>query len=459
MTSVTADKHIEIPSQTLEHENKIILLWSLAVWLVVMNTTMFNVALPSVIDQLVLSSSSAAWIVSGYSIIFAIATLTYSRLSDFVPISKLLLSGLGLLGLASVLGYISNSFILLLVSRLLQAAGAGAVPGLAMVLAGKYIPLLRRGKAMSFISSAASLGFGLGPVVGGSITQFLGWNYLFVVTGIVLFLLPFFLKWLPIEPQKPITFDYRGALLVGISVTSLLLLLSTFWLWLCFVAVTSLVVLWRHIHKTQSPFLQPALLRSSQYRKIALMAHFVFIIHFSTLFIMPLMLATVFQKEPAYIGLIIFPGAILSALAAQLVGRLIDKWGNEPLIVFGHASITTSLLVFALLASLSPYFIMLSYMFMSLGFSALTSSISNEATRLLPSSMIGAGMGMLQLLQFFGGALGVTLTGLLLTIQEGLSKTTTFRNMFIILLILITCSLVTFIRYRVWNKRNEGKES
>ncbi|HWO96745.1 MAG TPA: MFS transporter, partial [Bacillus sp. (in: firmicutes)] len=56
-------------------ENKVILLWSFTVWLVVMNTTMFNVALPSILYDFTLSSSTASWIVSGYSIVFAIATL------------------------------------------------------------------------------------------------------------------------------------------------------------------------------------------------------------------------------------------------------------------------------------------------------------------------------------------------------------------------------------------------
>lgn len=148
-------------------DQKVILIWSFVVWLVVMNTTMFNVALPNILQDLSLTSATASWIVSGYSIVFAISTLTFSRLSDFIPISKLLLVGLTILGVASIIGFLSSHFYSLLFARILQAAGAGAVPGLAMVLAGRYIPIKRRGKAMAFIASAASLGFGLGPVIGG----------------------------------------------------------------------------------------------------------------------------------------------------------------------------------------------------------------------------------------------------------------------------------------------------
>jgi len=70
-------------------ENKLLFVWSITTLLVVMNTTMFNVALPFIIEDLSLNSSMASWLVSGYSIIFAISSLTFGRLSDFVPLSRL----------------------------------------------------------------------------------------------------------------------------------------------------------------------------------------------------------------------------------------------------------------------------------------------------------------------------------------------------------------------------------
>ena len=189
-------------SGELIQENKILLIWSFTSWLVVMNTTMFNVALPTVLSELSLNSSTASWIVSSYSIVFAISTLTFSRLSDFIPISKLLLTGITILGVASIVGFFSSDFYLLLLARILQAAGAGAVPGLAMVLVRRYIPISRRGKAMAFILSAGSLAFGLGPVIGGIITQYLGWQYLFGITCFVVLFIPFFRKLLPNEEVK-----------------------------------------------------------------------------------------------------------------------------------------------------------------------------------------------------------------------------------------------------------------
>ncbi|WP_227938100.1 MFS transporter [Alkalihalobacillus deserti] len=438
-SSLSKDKEL-----ILEHENKIVLLWSLTVWLVVMNTTMFNVALPTVAGDFLLTSAAASWIVSGYSIAFAIATVTYSRLSDFIPIKRLLLIGLSILGMASLIGLFANQYSWLLVARTLQAFGAGAVPGLAMVLASRYIPISRRGRAMSFIASAASLGFGLGPVIGGAITQFLGWNYLFLITLMVILLTPVFLKLLPNEAVKRVKFDFVGAVLTGVSVTGLLLFLSTLSIYFFLGSLVSLIWLWKHINKIYSPFIQPSLLRNRSYVKLLFVAFIAFIIHFSSLFLMPIILFNIFYKEAAAIGMIIFPGAILSAIAAPFIGRMIDRFGNRPIIVLGHLLLLVATILFAFFSSVTPYAIMVTYMFMSVGFSALTSSTTNEVTRLLPRPEIGAGMGMIQLIQFFGGALGVALSGLLLVWQSTLLPTESYRNIFLSFAVLLVLSLLLF---------------
>ncbi len=302
MTSLTVRTS---PSDSEKHlqENKILFVWSFTVWLVVMNTTMFNVALPTIIADLSLTSTTASWIVSGYSIAFAISTLTYSRLSDYVPISRLLYIGLSLLCAASAIGFLSNHFYGLLAARILQAAGAGAVPGLAMVLAGRYIPLSRRGKAMAFIASAASLGFGLGPVIGGSITQFLGWHFLFGITGLVILFIPFFMKLLPKEDVKKGNFDLFGAILTGISITGCLLYISTFSYLILGCTFVLFAVLWKYLQRHRTPFIQPVLLKNVQFLKLIIIGFIGFIIHFSTLFLIPIILTGVFNKGAAAVGL------------------------------------------------------------------------------------------------------------------------------------------------------------
>ncbi|MFC4767248.1 MFS transporter [Effusibacillus consociatus] len=440
-------KSLKQDRQELADESRAVFIWSISVWLTVMNTTMFNVALPSVLVDFSLSKAAASWIVSGYSIAFAISTITYSRLSDFIPLRRLINIGITIFGIASVIGFLAGSYEWLLTARLLQAAGAGAVPALGMVMASRYIPVTRRGKAMSMIASAASLGFGLGPIIGGVITEYLGWSYLFVVTGLILLLLPFYQNLFPAEKAQKGRFDAVGAILTAVGVTSLLLFLSTFYYSLLIFGFAVLWSLRKHIQRMERPFIQPELLRNRPYVMLLIIGFSAFFTHFSLLFLMPIMLQELFGKDPSIIGMIIFPGAILSAAAAQWIGRLIDRFGNKQIIRSGHCLLGFSTVVFAVLSGFSPYVTLFGYIFTSVGFSALTSSLANEISRILPEKQIGAGMGMVQLIQFFGGAFGVAIVAFLMLWLKGVSPEAVYRNLYSGLTGLLVVSFVIFALY------------
>ncbi len=391
-------------------EKLIIPLMGATLVLVIMNTMMFNLALPQVAKEFGLASTTASWIVTGYSILFAIASITYSRLSDFVPIKRLLVIALSCLGGASILGFFSHSFGLLLVARLVQSAGAGSVMSLAIVFITRYIPLERRGKAMALISSAASLGLGLGPVAGGAITQYLGWNTLFLITGISLLFIPVFLKLLPQEQPRKGTFDWPGAVLLGIGSTGLLLFLTSRLAAVLALGIAALAFFWIRIRRIAHPFVQPVLLRNRPYLLLTLLGITAYINNFAALFLLPQLLSHVFHLTPNESGFVLFPGALLSMLAANYIGRAIDRFGNEPLFRVAPWLLLAAGVLFALLGNLSHYAIMLFYSLLIISFSALNASVSNELSRVLPSEHIGSGMGLFQLLQFFSGAFSVALS-------------------------------------------------
>jgi DHA2 family metal-tetracycline-proton antiporter-like MFS transporter len=423
----------------------VIPLWGVMVWVVLMNTSMFNIVLPSVIADLQVTPVIGSWIITGYSVVLAVATITYSRLADFIPIRRLLVFGMSLFGLASIIGYFAHHFSILLLARLLQAAGAGASQALGMVVAARYIPLARRGRAMSWIAIGASMAFCLGPVIGGVLAQYAGWNYLFVVSSIVLLLLPFFYKHLPPEQPQKIRFDVWGALLMATGTSGLLLFLTTLAETVYsygFLLLSSLAyfLFWRHIQVVNTPFLQPALFRNRNYLKIVFMAFTNFATHFSTLFCLPILLAALFGKEPGAIGLIIFPGALIAAVAAILVGRFIDRFGTVPILVAAHGLLFVSMHCFAWVSGIDPLYSMLAYVPLGLGFFSMTSGLSNELTRMLPGAQVGAGLGMMQMTQFFGGAFGVTMSGFLISLQQSLPPKQIYQNIFLCFSGLVLCS-------------------
>lgn len=408
----------------------VIPLLGLTIIIVIMNTMMFNLALPQVTAEFTLSPTAASWIITGYSIVFAISSITFSRLSDFVPIRLLLTVGLIAMGGASVLGFFSHHYTLLLVARLFQASGAGSVLSLTIVLITRFIPLARRGKAMALITSAASLGLGLGPVIGGAITQYLGWNDLFIVTGISLLLIPVFYRLLPNEASNKGSFDVIGAALVGIGSTGVLLYITNHF-WVALIGgVTALVLFWIRINRAANPFVQPSLFRNKRYIRLISLGIISYINNFATLFLLPQVLIHLFELTPGQAGLIIFPGALVAMLASGRIGKIIDRYGNSLLLRVAPWPLLLAAVFFALFADRSIYVVMVIYILMSVGFSALNSGVSNELSRILPGEHVGAGMGLFQLTQFISGAFSVAISGIILSAQSELPLSRAFSNIF-----------------------------
>lgn len=418
------------PQAALPREGLLTLLFSVAVVLVIMNTAMFNLALPDVTETFGITAASASWIVTGYSIMFSIASITYSRLSDFLPIRRLLVIGLLTLGLAAVAGFFSTSFIFLLIVRILQASGAGAVMSLSLVLFTRYIPQARRGKAMATIMSAVSLGLGLGPVAGGSIVEYLGWTWLFAVTAAILLLVPLFLILLPKEVPASGSFDVLGGIFLGVGTTGLLLFLTS-GLWIALIAGIAAIALFvGRIRTAPDPFVLPALFSNRPYLVLALIGVASYLCSFATLFLLPQILTHRFGFSASHAGLVIFPGSLLAIFVSRLVGRMIDRYGNTGILRFAPLLVLAATVLFALFAGKSWVAVMLVYMIMSLSFTVLSSSVSNEISRILPASQIGSGMGLFQLLQFFSGAFSVAMAASALEWQRSLPLQAAYSNIY-----------------------------
>ncbi|CAH1056682.1 MFS transporter [Paenibacillus pseudetheri] len=451
--SANADHEASAPEATLPREGLLTLLFSIAVVLVIMNTAMFNLALPDVTEAFGITAASASWIVTGYSIMFSIASITYSRLSDFLPIRRLLVVGLLTLGFAAVAGFFSTNFIFLLIVRILQASGAGAVMSLSLVLFTRYVPQARRGKAMATIMSAVSLGLGLGPVAGGSIVEYLGWIWLFAVTAAILLLVPLFLILLPKEVPTRGSFDVLGGLLLGVGTTGLLLFLTS-GLWVALVAgLVAIALFVGRIRSTPDPFVMPALFRNRSYLVLAVVGIASYLCSFATLFLLPQILTHRFGFSASHAGLVIFPGSLLAIFVSRSVGRIIDRYGNAGILRFAPLLVLTATVLFAFFAGRSWIAVMLIYMIMSLAFTTLSSSVSNEISRILPSSQIGSGMGLFQLLQFFSGAFSVAMAASALEWQRGLPLSAAYSNIYWGLSIAAILAIISAIVYR---KNNRG---
>jgi DHA2 family metal-tetracycline-proton antiporter-like MFS transporter len=423
--------------------------WTFGLFIVVMNTTMFNVSIPGVIRDLGISAGLGSWIISSYSIGYALSTIMYSRLSDVLPIRRLLAAGLGILGLSSVFGIIARNFHALLTIRILQSAGAGAMAGLGLVLASRYIPSERRGRAISMISAGSAMAFGLGPIVGGLISEYFGWNGLFAVTCLVLVILPLLLRLLPKEQAGAFRFDVVGAVLTVINAATVLTAVTQRSVtWLAAGLLSFAAHAW-HMKRAKETFINPGLLTMSAYRKLLVIGFCCLVLNLGNLFLMPLALANLFGRSAMAIGLTIAPGAILSAFLTRFVGRWIDRFGNLRFLFLGYGVLAAVLAVFSACLGASPSVILCGYLCFSPAFSATIASLNNETSRILPKPWIGSGMGLMQLIQFFGGSFSVAVCGNLLELQKKDPLVHAYQHVYGILFLVSLCSLGALLWYRL----------
>lgn len=104
----------------------------------VMNGMMFNVVLPVIGEEFQLTASQASWIVTGYLVVYAIGTVTYGKLTDKYSMKVLISFGLWILAAGSLLGIVATEYWMVIIARIVQAAGAAVIPALAMIIPVRY---------------------------------------------------------------------------------------------------------------------------------------------------------------------------------------------------------------------------------------------------------------------------------------------------------------------------------
>ncbi len=208
----------------------IILSSALAAFMSSLDGTIVNIALPTISDIFNLPSSSVAWVSTIYLLVMAGSLLVVGKLTDIIGYRKIFLTGFVLFTAGSFscgfLPELTGSFGMLLLSRVLQALGGVMMTVIAPAMLSRYMPGTARAKGMSVVVLFASLGMALGPTLGGLLTEYLSWNWIFYINvpvGIAALILGIFV--LPKDDKAQFTlkgFDGAGAILIFVGLAALL---------------------------------------------------------------------------------------------------------------------------------------------------------------------------------------------------------------------------------------------
>ncbi|MGM7723337.1 MFS transporter [Metabacillus sp. Hm71] len=437
-----------------KHREKLIMVLAFALVISVMNSTMFNMAIPTITKEFLLQPSKAGWIVTGYIIVYAIGSVMYGKLADRYKLKNLITAGLAFFALGSLLGFMAVNFEMIVAGRILQAVGASVMPATSMIIPERYFSIETRGRALGISSAGMALGTAIGPIVAGFVTSFINWHYLFIVSLLALTTLPFFRRYLDDEkPDEAGKTDLIGAGLLAGTLAFLLLAITQSSLWCVIIGMIFLTLfIWR-ICTTEDPFIQAKLFKNKKYTIGILVSGLSSGIGFGIPYLTPLLLQDVNGLSPIISGFIMFPSALLAAALGKKAGKLADMKGNNFLTYTALCSFFIGYILLSLMAGLSPFVIMVVLVFACTGQTFIQIALANTVSRTLPKDQSGVGMGVFMMTNFIAGAAATTFISKALEIkdsalhlnpflqnQEGLN----FSNIYAVLALLI---VIVFLIY------------
>ena len=414
--------------QTNTYKNRMLILFNIVLmtFMATLDSSIVNVALPTMSDQLSISTEAISWVVSTYLIVIVGTILIFGRLGDIHGKTNVFHYGVIAFTFGSLLCGIANSFPFLIIARAIQALGASATMANNQGIITHVFPSNERGKALGISGTFVALGSMAGPPVGGFIVSSLSWNYIFLINvpiGIFVFILG--LKVLPkSEKSREEKLDAMGALLFAIAIVALFyslitgedkgyhspVILGGFLIFL----VTFVIFLFVE-KRTQAPLLPLDLFKNKLFSLSIFCAFISFVAISSNTIIQPFYLQNTLKYSPAFTGLIMIVYPLILSVVAPFSGNLSDKIGSEFLTFLGLVLNSIGLFLMATLNESSKLPVLIIFIVISAIGNGMFQSPNNSLTMSnAPHNKLGICGSVNALIRNLGMIVGISLSILIL---------------------------------------------
>jgi EmrB/QacA subfamily drug resistance transporter len=423
MTLTEQPKHV--------HLRATLILACLAQFMVILDVSVVNVALPSIREALGFSEDGLQWVVNAYTITFAGFLLLGGRLADLFGRRRVFVGGLVLFSLSSLAGGLATSQGILIGARLVQGLGGAIIaPASLSLLTTTFTEPAERNRAVGIWGAMGGAGGAAGVLLGGILTDLLSWRWiLFINIPIGLIAAAFAARLLTesYNPQATRNFDLAGALSATIGLSLLVFGIvrtdSTGWgNASTLAAIIAGVVILAGFLINEGRFAKVPLMPLRLFASRSLTAANVIILFvggttFAMWFFFSLYLQQVRGYSPLHAGVIFLPMTLAIVACSVLVSRIVIRVGAKRLLIFGMALLTTGLALFATIGSHSSYFggMLLPSLVTSLAipFAFIPSTIT--ATSGVAPQEAGIASGIINASRLFGGALGLAILATIAT--------------------------------------------
>jgi EmrB/QacA subfamily drug resistance transporter len=399
-----------------------------ALFMIMLDNTVVNVALPSIQRNLHASTSSLEWTVNAYTLSFAVLLVTGGRLGDLFGRRRVFLAGVVIFaGSSAAIGF-SPSDTWLVGWRAVQGVGAALMMPATLSIISNAFPPSERGKAIGTWAGVSAMALAIGPVVGGFLVEKVSWQSIFflnlpVAVGAVVIAL--FAVRESRDETVARTVDVPGVLTLTVGLGALVLALveGNSWHWtssrevalyaIAVAGLTSFAVLER---RRSEPMVDFRFFRSRTYLGANIVAFIVSFAMLAMFFFLALYMQNIRHYTPLQAGVRFLPSTLMIVMIAPIAGRLADRIGPRPLMTFGLLLVSGSLFWQSHLTVSSAYSTLLpGFIMMGIGMAFVMSPMSTAAMNAVDQAKAGVASGILSMSRMVGGTFGVAVLGALVS--------------------------------------------
>jgi len=401
----------------------ILCLACLAQFMVILDISIVNVALPSIQRDLHFSQSSLQWVVNAYTLAFAGFLLLGGRAADLYGRRRIFILGLGLFSLASLVGGFSQSSSMLTAARGAQGLGGAVLsPATLTILITTFSEGKARSRALGIWSAVAGAGGAAGALFGGLLTTYVSWRWiLFVNVPIGLVAIVMAVVFLNEGRGRSVerSLDIPGALTVtaGLALLVYAIVNTTSHPWTsaqtlvmlgaALVLLVAFVVIEGRV--ARAPLMPLRLFRSRSLSGANLIMLLVGVAMFAMFFLVSLYLQLVLHYSALKAGLAFLPLSVTIVIGTQVASRLVDKLGPRPLLQVGLLISAGGFLWLGQISSASTYAgsVLVPGMLLTFGMGLSFTPLATAATAGVSRSEAGLASGLLNTSRQIGGSIGL----------------------------------------------------
>ena len=399
----------------------------LSLFIVGLDSTIVNLALPSIRSDLTASVAKLQWTIDAYTLVIASLLMVSGSTADRVGRRRTFQVGLVLFGVGSLLCGFAQSVDQLIVFRMLQAIGGSMLNPVAMsIITNTFTVPRERAQAIGVWGGVVGLSMAVGPVVGGVLVDSAGWRSIFWINVPVALVAVLLTALFVPESRAAVArrIDPVGQLLVILFLVGLTygiiegraagwtspLILGCFVVVL--VAAVSLVLYER---RRREPLLDPRFFRSLPFSGATVIAVSGFAALSGFLFLNSLYLQEARGFTALHAGLLTLPMAAMTVVFAPLSGRIVGSRGSRiPLVIAGCALTVSGLVLSRLTVGTTTPVLLVGYLIFGLGFGMLNAPITNAAVSGMPRAQAGVAAAIASTSRQVGASLGVAIVGTVL---------------------------------------------